>query len=625
MHLESYLSRFDETESGIAQAEAVRKTAADFVGDNISSFTHMDSISGLLLGEVQSGKTARVFGVIAATADEDPSFVTFILLTSNNVALQRQTLKRALSELNTFNVCDESDDFRFVHAGTDRPSLVVLKKDPNVLRSWLNHLNGTERVARGPIFVVDDEADQASPNIRINQKEKSTIFKCLEEIRRLGTSSIYLQVTATPQALFLQSEDSEIRPQFVTFFEPGRGYVGGRYLFSDPLPHAMVHIEEKERDDLLESKDVLPDGLVRAVATFVVTCAQFAEEGRANANMLVHPSIAIGDHSTVYSKVDRILRSMRRHPLSKDQELALYAAHSDLKGSQPELLEFAQVREFASSNTRINVFTVNSTEDAEKGNDFASEFNIVIGGNSLGRGVTFSNLQTVYYCRTSKSLQSDTYWQHSRVFGYDRKLELLRVFMPASLIRAFHVFSEANETLIELVKSGAWKTLQIVLPSGYSPTRKSVIERSKYSVIVGGTNYFPPDPTQTVSKKLNRLLSSFNESRPGHKVTADLLIELLNLTDPKTPSWPAEDFASAIRGLEASTECRLIVRRARAISKNTGTLLSPDDRKIGKSYGGSVVVTAYELTGEQNLGWEGSPFWILNIKLPEGKVFHQTH
>lgn len=48
--------------------------------------------------------------------------------------------------------------------------------------------------------------------------------------------------------------------------------------------------------------------------------------------------------------------------------------------------------------------------------------NFVIGGNTLGRGVTFPGLQTIYYTRTSKNPQADTMWQHSRMFGYDTRI-----------------------------------------------------------------------------------------------------------------------------------------------------------------------------------------------------------
>ena len=91
--------------------ESLRAASLDFVEKHIASFSHMDREKGLLFGEVQSGKTAHMFGIIAATADADPGFKTFVLLTTNNRNLQQQTIRRAFRQLPTFNICDETDDW----------------------------------------------------------------------------------------------------------------------------------------------------------------------------------------------------------------------------------------------------------------------------------------------------------------------------------------------------------------------------------------------------------------------------------------------------------------------------------------------------------------------------------
>ena len=68
----------------------------------------------------------------------------------------------------------------------------------------------------------------------------------------------------------------------------------------------------------------------------------------------------------------------------------------------------------------------------------------------------------------------------------------------------------------------------------------------------------------------------------------------------------------------------LIVRRGRSISKGTGTLLSPDDRSLGDSIKDYPVLTLYRIKGEKEKGWEGSPLWIPNIKLPSEKNFYRV-
>ena len=84
---------------------------------------------------------------------------------------------------------------------------------------------------------------------------------------------------------------------------------------------------------------------------------------------------------------------------------------------------------------KINILMLNSIVSYDENTQYETGINVIVGGNSLGRGVTFPQLQTIYYCRVAKSPQADTMWQHARMFGYDRDPELMRVFMPPKLYK----------------------------------------------------------------------------------------------------------------------------------------------------------------------------------------------
>ena len=87
---------------------------------------------------------------------------------------------------------------------------------------------------------------------------------------------------------------------------------------------------------------------------------------------------------------------------------------------------------FTKAVNNCNVIVLNQNTPADI--DYSEGFNILIGGNSLGRGVTFPALQTVYYCRSTKVPQADTMWQHSRMFGYDRDGDQLPARNPRHLV-----------------------------------------------------------------------------------------------------------------------------------------------------------------------------------------------
>ena len=624
-HLDTYLQQISSSDHRLE--DALRQNSQRFIASQISNFTHMERTKGLLFGEVQSGKTAHMFGVIAATADADPGFGTFVLLTANNRNLHQQTIRRAFRQLPTFNICDESDDARFIHAGRDRPSLVILKKNPHVMRSWNSHFASATRVAHGPIFILDDEADNASQNTRVNEREISRTFELVQAMRQRGTSSIYLQVTATPQSLLLQRLNSETRPEFLHYFEPGLGYLGGSFFFTNPSSHTQRIVPESDRADLLGRSAPPSIGLKNALATFLVTCAQMDGLGETNANSLVHPSVGRGDHSLARRKVDEYLDQIRARGLSREDELIFYAAHQDLQNSNPTLTTLDNVKKFLVGSQPVNVYLLNSSEDAERENTFETGFNVIVGGNTLGRGITFSRLQTVYYVRSSKTPQADTFWQHSRMFGYDRIPELMRVFMPPSSFRAFQVFHEANENLVAQLRIGELDSVQILLAPGFRPTRLNVLDRMSYSMVVGGTNYFPPSPKQDNLQFTERMLEGFDGDTEGHVVDSQLIKKVLEATKTsESISWPVQSFIEAVDALlsdRPQVGCRVLVRRNRNITRDTGTLLSPDDRALGVKFEDEILLTLYRLNGKLEHGWDGSPFWVPNLKLPAGVVFHR--
>jgi len=95
----------------------------------------------------------------------------------------------------------------------------------------------------------------------------------------------------------------------------------------------------------------------------------------------------------------------------------------------------------------------------------------------------------------------------------------------------------------------------------------------------------------------------------------------------KSQSFGTEDYIRCLgilKELDGNYDCRVIVRVGRNISRGTGTLLSPSDRKLVRSYSEEIVLVLYRLEGLEAQGWDGVPLWVPNIKFPSGKVFYAT-
>lgn len=107
-------------------ATSIEKTAQE-VGDKyLKTFSFMEHKIGLLLGNIQSGKTGQMFGIICRAADL--GFPVFLLLTTDNVVLQQQTIERVKSDLDGFCICGETDAGLFADNSLIEPTIIVLKK-----------------------------------------------------------------------------------------------------------------------------------------------------------------------------------------------------------------------------------------------------------------------------------------------------------------------------------------------------------------------------------------------------------------------------------------------------------------------------------------------------------------
>ena len=107
----SYRDSYLNTLSSFELRESFLNTSNELV-DNISTkFDFCEQINCLLLGNVQSGKTGQMLGAISLMADK--GYRLFLLLTTDNIDLQRQTYNRVKASLGDFNVISEKEEVLF--------------------------------------------------------------------------------------------------------------------------------------------------------------------------------------------------------------------------------------------------------------------------------------------------------------------------------------------------------------------------------------------------------------------------------------------------------------------------------------------------------------------------------
>lgn len=609
-YLKTYLQTITDR-GNIRLAESIATTAEDVGNQHIKNFSFCSHEIGLLFGNVQSGKTGQMFGIICKAADM--GFPAFVLLTTDNVVLQQQTLERVKADLKGFCICGENDSGLFIENRLMQPTIIVLKKNVRILRLWANVFASTGFMKGNPLFIVDDEADAASLNTLINRGKQSSINKYLDSIKNGASSSIYLQVTGTPQAILLQTMASGWHPYFTYYFAPGNGYLGGDFFFP-----------KNETATCINYIETIAQPERQVVLHHLAVSGQILASGGTTCNCLIHPSVRQAVHSKYERAVKAELDWCVQH-IDDDFKSELEKEYLVLNPQKSSKVDFdtayACVRDLI-LNGCIKVLVMNGKNDISS-EEYSSGSNIVIGGNTLGRGVTFPSLHTIYYTRTSKKPQADTMWQHSRMFGYDRDPGMMRVYIDEPLYKLFSDINATNNSIIAQVENGT-EHIRVFYPKGLNPTRANVLDNQKVFMLSGGTNYYPFSPENNSIEDLDKLLAPFGEEEPFYQVNLRLMKEIFaHVTSDE--DFDIKSFVSVLDTILAEQPAAqgiLIVRRNRDVAKGTGALLSPNDWKLGASFANQVVLTVYKVTGRK--GWNGRELWIPNIKLPNNIVYYDV-
>ena len=609
-YLKTYLKTIADR-GNIRLAESISKTAEEVGSRHIKNFSFYSHEIGLLFGNVQSGKTGHMFGILCKAADM--GFPAFVILTTDNVVLQQQTLERVKADLKGFCICGENDSGVFIQNSLMQPTIVVLKKNVRILRLWANVFASTGFMRGNPLFIIDDEADAASLNTLINRGQQSSVNRYLDSIKNGSSSSIYLQVTGTPQAILLQTMASGWHPYFTYYFEPGSGYLGGDFFFPKNITASCISFLEN-----------ITNSERQVVLHHLAVSGQIFATGGAISNCLLHPSVRQAVHNTYKKAIIKELEWCRLH-IDDDFRIELEKEYRELNPQKSEKADFDTVFSAVRNlvlNKEIKVLVLNGSNEVAS-EEYSCGSNIIIGGNTLGRGVTFPSLHTIYYTRTSRKPQADTIWQHSRMFGYDRDPGMMRIYIDEPLYKLFSDINATNNSIIAQIENGT-EHIKIYYPQGLNPTRPNVLDNQKVFMLSGGTNYYPFDPENSTIEDIDNLLAPFDENEPSYQVNLRLMKEIFcHVTSGE--DFDVKSFISVIDAIIAenpSAQGILIVRRGRDVAKGTGALLSPNDWHLGGSFTSQVVLTMYKVTGRK--GWNGQELWIPNIKLPDNIVYYDV-
>ena len=316
---------------------------------------------GLVIGDVQSGKTSTYIGLICKAADA--GFKVFILLTGTIESLRKQTQERVEEGFIGIDMSDITTGGKRVGVGKDNKPLFataltsrnndftgnsdkiavalnnfnavvfVIKKQKDVLNkltNWLIKLNADKvtKMIDLPMLMIDDEADNASINTSKSKEDPTTINRLIRKLASIFTRSNYIGYTATPFAnVFIDPETTEemenqdLFPEdFIVSLPTPDNYIGPEKIFAPngKYHNQLVYITDAgatEEDGFSfyfkhkkEWEGELPESLTDAIYAFYIANAicDLRGDQKSNRSMLINMSRFVMVQKYILSQIDTI-------------------------------------------------------------------------------------------------------------------------------------------------------------------------------------------------------------------------------------------------------------------------------------------------------------------------------
>lgn len=469
---------------------------------------------GLVIGHVQSGKTANYSGLISKAADAGYKFIIVIAGIHNN--LRKQTQERidqgfvgrssdpharetigvgykgypypaTLTNIyNDFNKTTANQSGWRIN-DFSKPIILVIKKNVSTLSSlhrWLKELNaeGDGKISDVPMLMIDDEADNASINTNKEDLDPTRTNSMIRQILSLFAKSCYVGYTATPFANIFINPDAyddqareELFPRdFIYCLDAPSSYFGADKVFLDDICSKKIlkSIDDAETYlPLTHKKDYeivdLPPSLYKAVAQFIIarTIRNLRGQKNKHCSMMINVSRFVSVQNTVRTLISARVKKIKEAVKANYAMPESVSSHNQYMASLETVFREDFECEFQWPDVKaglyetlesLRIFVVNSKSDEvldykKYEKDGTGLTAIAIGGLSLSRGLTIEGLTISYMYRNTRMY--DTLMQMGRWFGYRIGYDdLCQVHLSKDSIDWYSHIAESADDLREQIK-----------------------------------------------------------------------------------------------------------------------------------------------------------------------------
>ncbi|WP_281841403.1 Z1 domain-containing protein [Sinisalibacter aestuarii] len=449
---------------------------------------------GLVVGYVQSGKTANMTAVIAKAVDAGYNLI--IVLGGVTNKLRKQTQDRFDADVvnrhrhlwQLYTTGEEDGDFilppnRSFHMPQEgQAQLIVMKKEGSRLRKLKKTIEKTPPIIlkKLKVLLIDDECDQASVNSARGDYDMTRINEEIRRVLKALPAVSYVGYTATPFAnVFINpfpiNDDDldDLYPRdFITALERPKGYFGATEVFgsdsaedeaegrdmvrvlADDDPERVRPTKNAEKESF---RPEMTRSLEDAILWFIATCAIRRLRGHADKHMtmLVHASQFVAQHQYMSELIESWVAMHAADLVGGTGEISarfntLY--EDECSRTAPEEMNqipeaFDAVRaELGSVLDALDFPVENGISQSRLNYENGPATSIVVGGTVLARGLTLEGLTVSYFLRTSR--QYDTLLQMGRWFGYRGGYDdLPRLWTTSDLISKFRSLAVIEEEI----------------------------------------------------------------------------------------------------------------------------------------------------------------------------------
>ena len=456
---------------------------------------HRSNAYGLVLGRIQSGKTAHLIGTVLHAIDSEQTtmpYDTVIILSGliDDLRIQtRDRFEKVLSsyaggkveliperdsDLNGSNNNSNEVFRRHLKVNGHASRILVVKKNHKILENILEILEEKPLYKKKKFLIIDDEADHASMDTNaesyevegdvIDENPSLTNQLLRKIILNLSDTERcwYIGYTATPYANLLMSAsrddvESEFglplfpRDFFHALPKPD-GHLDNEFYFSTPSGHNHVVLKSSPESDTEEEDELVRELLHRHLLTQIIKDIKGLE---IHHTTLVHTDVGVGEHHRYVENFNNQLNGMRtdKDPNSIVEFLSIllhdYSLSLTLKTKVESKLKYLKLNwsDIMLELRKIKIVEVNrrpqstdeiSSQDLNYSSGMYKRSYIAVGGTRLSRGLTLEGLTTTWFTRAAQTPVYDTMLQMARWCGYRAKYDELVKIFTTSDIRDFY-------------------------------------------------------------------------------------------------------------------------------------------------------------------------------------------